>query len=160
MCLSCCHFTTLAAHCVIIPVYNIIGLICADDAEGVDGSVGGCKVGVLPRSPGKTPCWALTACQKLTHTGEQRYRGYNIIIYLIYKLTTTKSSQMVLHECTTNTSILFLHAGLLKLHGSNKTLINCIDSLNKCTSPPPKGLPHNCPKLTVIAKNHINVCKG
>lgn len=55
-----------------VPVYNIIGLFCADDTEGIDGSIGRCEVGVLSWSPGKAPRWALTASQKLTHTGERR----------------------------------------------------------------------------------------
>lgn len=51
----------------IVPVNNIIGLFCADDTEGIDGGVSGREVGVLSWSSGKTPCWALTASQKLTH---------------------------------------------------------------------------------------------
>lgn len=56
---------------ITVPVNNIIGLFCADDTEGVDSSVGGCEVGVLSWSPRKSACWALTAGQKVTHTGEK-----------------------------------------------------------------------------------------
>lgn len=52
-----------------VPVNNVIGLFCADDAEGIDGGVSGCEVGVLSRSSRETPRWALTASQKLTHAG-------------------------------------------------------------------------------------------
>ncbi len=54
-----------------VPVYNTIGLFCAEDTEGVDGSIGRCEVGVLSWSSSKTPRWALTASQKLTHTRER-----------------------------------------------------------------------------------------
>lgn len=58
----------------VVPVYNIIGLFCADDTEGVDGSVGRCEVGVLSRSAGETPRRALTASQKLTHSAEKKIK--------------------------------------------------------------------------------------
>lgn len=55
-----------------VPVYNVIGFLCADDTEGVDGSVGGGEVGVLTWSTGEASCWGLTAGQELTHTGKKR----------------------------------------------------------------------------------------
>lgn len=56
--------------CSCVPVYNIIGLFCADDTEGVNSSIGGSKMCVLSWSSSKTPSWALTASQELTHTAE------------------------------------------------------------------------------------------
>lgn len=54
-----------------VPVYDIVGLLCADDAQRVDGGVGRREVGVLSRSSGETARGALTASQKLTHAGQK-----------------------------------------------------------------------------------------
>lgn len=52
---------------VTLPVYDIIGFLCADDAERVHGSISRCKVGMLSWSPSKTSGWALTTSQELAH---------------------------------------------------------------------------------------------
>lgn len=74
-----------------VPVYNVIGLFCADDTEGVDGSIGRCEVGVLSWSPGKTPCWALTASQKLTHTGEKTSESYGQKLLIVLLQTDSQT---------------------------------------------------------------------
>lgn len=55
-----------------VPVYNIVSLFCADDAEGVDSCICRCQVGVLSWAPRKTPCRTLTASQKLAHTRKEK----------------------------------------------------------------------------------------
>lgn len=48
-----------------VPVDDAERLLCADDAERVDGGVGGGKVGVLAGAPPKATLGALAAAQEL-----------------------------------------------------------------------------------------------
>ena len=51
-----------------LPVYDAVGLLRPDDAQGVDSGVGGGQVRVLSGAPRETPGWALAVGQELTHT--------------------------------------------------------------------------------------------
>lgn len=52
-----------------VPVYNTVGLLCADDAQSVDRGVGRRQVSVLTRAAGEAARRALTASQELTNAG-------------------------------------------------------------------------------------------
>lgn len=64
-------FKVLLTTVLVLPVYNVVGLFCADDTEGVDGSVRRREVSVLTRSSGEASCRRLTTGQELTHAGER-----------------------------------------------------------------------------------------
>jgi len=103
------------SHRDTVPVYNIIGLLCADDAEGVDGGVGGREVGVLSWSSGEPARRALTARQKLTHTGEKKRKKMESHLRSAFRRTVEGPGTNT--ETTDNRTVKgFLDFWLLRLH--------------------------------------------
>lgn len=60
------------------PVYDIVGLLCAQDAQGVYSSICRGQVSVLSRTSSKAAHRALTPGQELTHTGSREQNRLNI----------------------------------------------------------------------------------
>lgn len=54
-----------------VPVDHTVGLLCTNDAQGIDSCIRGRQVGVLARTPSEASSRTLTPSKKLAHAGKK-----------------------------------------------------------------------------------------